>query len=95
MVHSKEYVSRSSEVVSREMGGEMLILVPTSNRLYTLNTVGRKIWESLDGKITIGGIVSMISDEFKIEKGTVQKDVIEFTDDLCAKEMAVISKKRG
>ena len=93
MVYTKKYIIQSGEVVSRNINGETLVLVPTCNKLYRLNKVGKVIWENLDGKTTIDEIVSVISRKFEIEKENVQKDVIEFIDELSTRGMIVIRTK--
>ncbi len=75
--------ARNEEVVSREIVDE-LILVPMRKdvadmeTLYTLNEVGARVYELIDGKRALREIVNTIVKEFEVTEQQAESDVREF-----------------
>ncbi len=75
--------TKESSIVARKIADE-IILVPVRKNvgdlesIYTLNEVGAKIWELIDGKKKIKDIRSMILEEFDATEEQVNKDLEEF-----------------
>jgi len=75
--------ARNEKVVSRKIVDE-LILVPMRKdvadmeTLYTLNEVGARIYELIDGKRPLNEIVSAVVDEFDVTAQQAESDVREF-----------------
>ena len=73
----------SENVVSRKILDEML-LVPIRGRLadmqslLTLNPVAEYIWEELNGRNTLGDILSGILETFDVDPETARMDLMEF-----------------
>jgi hypothetical protein len=78
---------RNDRVVSRKIVDE-LILVPIRQSvaemetLYTLNEVGARVYELIDGKRPVKDIVSAIVTEFEVTPETAEADVKEFIEQL-------------
>jgi hypothetical protein len=51
------YLNRSSEIASRMLGDEMIIMSTVDSTLFTLNPVGTVIWRAADGKTPLSHIV--------------------------------------
>lgn len=79
--------ARNERVVSRKMVDE-LILVPIRQSvaemqsLYTLNEVGARVYELIDGTRPVREIVEAIVAEFDVAFETAEADVREFIDQL-------------
>lgn len=79
--------TRNERVVSRKIVDE-LILVPIRQSvaemetLYTLNEVGARVYELIDGKRPVGHIVDAIVTEFQVSRETAENDVSEFISQL-------------
>jgi hypothetical protein len=75
--------ARNDRVVSRKIIDE-LILVPIRQSvaemetLYTLNEVGARVYELIDGKRPVREIVEAIVSEFDVAFETAEADVREF-----------------
>jgi hypothetical protein len=75
--------ARNDRVVSRRIVDE-LILVPIRQSvaemetLYTLNEVGARVYELIDGKRPVREIVETIVTEFEVAFETAESDVSEF-----------------
>jgi hypothetical protein len=79
--------SRNDQVVSRKIVDE-LILVPMRKNvadmetLYTLNEVGARVYELVDGTRPLGEIVDTIGNEFDVSAQQAEADVHEFIEQL-------------
>ncbi|MFI5322336.1 MAG: PqqD family protein [Thermodesulfobacteriota bacterium] len=72
----------NSEVAHREIEGQILILRPDDNSLYTLNGSGRLIWLGIAKKKKLSVIIKSVSREFGIAEETARQDVLSFVRDL-------------
>ncbi len=85
----------SEDVVAREIEGEMLIVPLTAgigdmeDELFTLNDIGKVIWERLDGQKSLKGIVDELVVEFEAPAGEIEEDVIGFVEELRKRSMVV------
>lgn len=86
----------SEDVVARIIEDE-LIIVPlvagvgdADEELYTMNETGRAIWKLLDGKKTLGEIVSILSDEYSAIPEVIEHDVLGIMKELANRRMVVV-----
>jgi Coenzyme PQQ synthesis protein D (PqqD) len=83
----KELQALKTRFVTREVGNE-LILVPLSqnvaqmSELFTMNETARFIWGNSAETNSIDDMVSLMTDNFNIDKETAQKDIALFLDKL-------------
>ncbi len=73
---------KSDSIVSRKIADEF-ILVPIRQNvgdlesIYTLNESAARIWELIDGEISVGEIREKIVDEFEVTPEEAEKDLME------------------
>jgi len=85
----------SEDVVAREIEGELIIVPLTADvgdmddEIYTLNTVGRAIWERLDGKRNLHQVVKELTASYDAPADEIEKDVLGFTGELLKRRMIV------
>lgn len=78
---------KKGEVVYRNIGGESL-LVPIVNNvgdlssIYTLNEIGTRIWELLDGKRSVREVTRLITNEYDVSEDVAMDDVCGFINEL-------------
>lgn len=78
---------KSGDMVSRKIVDEV-ILVPVRRRgedvdsLYTLNEVGARIWESIDGTRQVREIRDLIVAEFDVTGAQAEADLLTLLDQL-------------
>ncbi len=74
---------RSDDIVSRKIADEV-ILVPIRNNvgdlesIYTLNEVGARTWELIDGQRTSAQVKDVIVSEFEVDDSQAKIDVEDF-----------------
>lgn len=80
-------VQKDSSIVSRRIADEV-ILVPLSRKLgeidclYTLNEVGARIWELLDGQRSLNAVRDTLVAEFDVSEQKAEEDLLTLIDDL-------------
>lgn len=82
MVSLESKIIRNKDIAWRVIDGEALVVSPKDSLVYPLNEAGTRIWELLDGGRTIADISSIICDEFEGDRALIQKDVVDFIEDL-------------
>jgi hypothetical protein len=85
---------RNPEFVSRRIGSEVLLIPIRQNTgdlesIYTLNVVGARVWELLDGTRTLAEVCDRMVAEFDVAAATVEADVVEFVDKLRGLEAVI------
>ena len=78
---------RAGDVICRQVGNES-ILVPIRNNvgnldyIYTLSPVAARIWELLNGELTVAEIVDAVCAEYDVSREQAGTDVAELVEDL-------------
>jgi hypothetical protein len=82
----KEFLRRvykkNGNIVYRKIADEF-IMVPIRNdvsdlsSIYTLNEVGARIWELIDGKREVSKIKKIIIEEFEVDPKEAEADIVE------------------
>jgi hypothetical protein len=80
---------RSESIVYRQIGTEAVLVPIRGNAadlesIYTLNEVGHRIWDLLDGNKTVAQLCAAVAAEFEVEPTQARKDVVEFLGELLA-----------
>ena len=78
---------KSDSVVSRKIADEFILIPIRQNvadleSIYTLNEVGARIWELMDGKMTVREIKEKIVEEFEVTAHEAEKDIAEYLQQL-------------
>ena len=77
----------SERIASRKIVDEV-ILVPLRDKvaemesLYSLNEVGARVYELIDGKHAVRDIVAAIVEEFEVDSRQAESDVTQFVEQL-------------
>ena len=87
----------SEKIISRLID-DTLIIVPVETgtgsvdfdeSLYSLEDIGREIWEKLGSKITVEKLCSDLTDKYNASLETILKDVIDLLKDLLEKGLII------
>ncbi|MGC2332393.1 MAG: PqqD family protein [Candidatus Acidiferrales bacterium] len=77
------YIARSSEVASRVLDGEIVIMSATDSTLFSLSEVATVIWQAADGRTPLSEIVrNRICAEFDVAPDAASRDAEAFVEDL-------------
>ena len=78
------------EFCARDVGEETVILSPAGDQVLSLNTVGSFIWKQLDGQHNLRDLVDILCDEYEVEPGQAQADLVEFIQQLVDHELVTL-----
>ncbi len=71
---------RNDSLVTRDLAGEKVIIpvrgkVGDLGSIYTLNGVGREVWNLLDGARDVASIVRKLGEDYEVDFATLSADV--------------------
>lgn len=96
---TKQFV-KASDWVTRCITGETIIVpvragVGDLDSIYTVNEVGTRIWELIDGRTPISRIVEVITNEYEITPEEAEKDIVDFLGSLEAADLIRPAAQEG
>ena len=71
-------IVRSSELVSSDIDGEVVMMSIENGKYYGLDKVGSRIWEVLENSLSVSELIDQLLVEFEVERETCEKDVMYF-----------------
>lgn len=97
MDYTERRYEKSPSMVFRKVAEEF-ILVPIRNNagdlgsIYTLNPVGARIWELIDGRKRVREITEALVEEFEVEEEEAEADAAQFLQQL--EQIEAVTVKR-
>jgi len=89
---AEKYISRSSEIAARMLGGEMMVMSATDSTFFTLNEVASVIWQAADGRTPLSEIVAAkVCREFDVDREQAQRGADRFVDELAQYGILLVS----
>lgn len=80
---NEKYISRSTAIAARMLGGEMMVMSAVDSTFFTLNEVATAIWQAADGRTPLSAIVAeKVCAEFDVEPEVAQHDAEQFVAEL-------------
>jgi hypothetical protein len=78
---------KDDNLMARNIAGETLIVpirnsVGDLNSIYTLNEVGARVWQLIDGRMSANEIVQTINAEYDVTADDAARDVVELLDSM-------------
>ena len=88
----EKYLTRSSAIAARMLGGEMMIMSATDSTFFTLNEVATVIWQAADGRTPLSEIINhAICAQFDVEPEVARADAEEFISQLSQHGILLVS----
>jgi len=76
---SEKYISRSTAIAARVLGGEMMVMSAVDSTFFTLNEVATVIWQAADGVTPLSAIVTdKVCAQFDVAPEQAARDAEEF-----------------
>ena len=85
------YISKSTAIAARLLGGEMMIMSAVDSTFFTLDEVATSIWQAADGQTPLSEIARRISEEYDVDQDQAERDAHEFVDDLSKHGILLVS----
>lgn len=67
-----------SDILWREVDGEVVLLDPSRGRYYGIEGTGVRIWHLLQRKIPFSRLLDELREEFEVDEETLKKDLRDF-----------------
>lgn len=78
----------SEEVVTRDVGGEMVLLNLSSGLYFGLDTVGARVWELLSQRSqTLAQVCDALEAEFDAPRQTIEADLLALAGQLSEQDL--------
>jgi len=78
---------RNPVAASRTYDDEGVVIHAGSMELSVLNPIGTRIWELVDGDRSVEAIVTVVTEEFEVDRSTAESDVQEFLQELRSRDL--------
>lgn len=85
----------SDDIVAREIEGELIIVPLVSgigdmeDELFTFNESGKAIWDLLDGKRDLGGVIAVLSENYESSPDEITQDVLGLVEELMKRRILI------
>ncbi|BDI59512.1 PqqD family protein [Qipengyuania nanhaisediminis] len=77
-MQAQDKLKRSDDVVSREVGGELVLLDLEGGQYFGLDQVGARVWELLgDEPQTIASLADDLAGEFDAPRERIEADLLD------------------
>jgi hypothetical protein len=74
--------TREPSAAWRVVDSEAVMVLPSTGKVHTLNAVGTRFWEMVDGQRTIDEIASLMAEEFDAPTDEIERDCRAFAAEL-------------
>ena len=82
-------VTIPTQVMAREVGGEIVILGLAGGSYFGLDPVGARIWELMSEGRTLGEICATMLEEYEVTAEQLQGDVIKLAGELAERGLVL------
>ena len=80
----------NSDILSRIVDNEAVLVLPGKGKVKVLNEVGAAVWQLINGKRNIQQISSEISKQFEGDQQTIEQDILHFIVELTEREIITV-----
>ncbi len=88
------YITRSSAIAARALGGEMMVMNSANSTFFTLNEVATAIFQAADGRTPLQEIVrNRICQQFDVDPDQAQVDAEQFVSELSGHGVLLVSNQ--
>ncbi len=71
-------IRRNPELMHAPANEELVMLSVAAGNYYSLDPVGRRIWEMAEEPIRLNELCSCLMREFEVDQSVCEKDMLEF-----------------
>ena len=91
---TERYITRSTAIAARMLGGEMMVMSAVDSTFFTLNEVATAIWQAADGQTPLSEIVErIVCTQFDVEPSVARSDAEQFVEELSKHGILLVSDR--
>jgi hypothetical protein len=87
MVDLNSIITRSQELLTSEVDGEVVMMNIEGGKYYGINSVGAEIWRLMENPVSVSNICSELVKTFEIDNQTCESEVLTFLASLEAESL--------
>lgn len=87
-------LERNNEIMTAEMGEELVMLHIDQGSYFGLDEIGREIWARIEKPISMGDLCAALQAEYDTEAETVETDVKIFITHLMRNDLVTIDGEK-
>ena len=84
-------LSVPTQVMSRTVGDETVILDLASGTYFGLDSVGARIWQLMADGQTLAAICETLLDEYEVTRDALEGDILRLAEELRAKGLVMLA----
>ena len=85
-------VRRNDSLLHADAGEELVMLSVAAGNYYSLDRVGRRIWEMLTEPMTIGEICRRLTTEYEVTPEVCEAEVLSFLSEMAEHEVIDVTR---
>ncbi|WAT17026.1 PqqD family protein [Aurantiacibacter sp. MUD11] len=94
MLKLEDCICRSDDIVSRDVGGETVLLDLEAGTYFGLNHVGGRLWQLLEGgSRSLKQLCDELEREFEVDRSVLEADVVALANELQENGLAKIEQQ--
>ncbi len=88
-------IVRSSDQVSGDLDGKVVLLSIENGEYYNMNEVGSRIWALLEKPMTVEALIAQLLAEFDVERAACEREVATFLKQLRKDRLLVVETAKS
>lgn len=86
-------VSQIEEIITSDMGGEIVMMSLENSAYYGLDTIGSRIWQLIEQPMSVSSVCDTLQTEFEVEPDQCCQDVLELLNRLHKQNLIRVIQK--
>lgn len=87
-------LQRNNDIMTAEMGEELVMLHLDQGSYFGLDEIGREIWNRLDDPVSFGDLCAALQQDFDVDADTCANDVRAFVTRMARNDLVTIDGEK-
>ena len=83
------FTPNREEITAKVIDGELIIIRLSDGTYYSMDNIGTRVWELLEGNYDVAALVDVVASAYKVARERVETDVGSLVRDLLAERLVV------
>ena len=79
----------NSNIIARDLQGEMVLLNKENGDYFTLNSMGSEVYNLISDGMETGDIIDLLFERYEIEHDKLRTDILAIIDDMKEKNILI------
>lgn len=89
IVDDKRLIVRCKDLLSTNLDDDVVVMNIDSGLYYGMEKTAQRIWDLLENAQTLESLISILSQEYKVEPAVCRADIQQFVQDLVEEGLVV------